>query len=156
MSDVAILAAGCFWGIEEKFISTKGVTETEVGYIGGNTSNPTYRDVCTGNTSHAEAVRIFFNSEIISYDALLDLFFTIHDPTTLNQQGPDRGTQYRSAIFYLNDYQKLSGENKIKELNAKQFQNRIVTTLEETQEFWIAEEYHQKYIRKQKFSNYIE
>jgi len=156
MSDIAILAAGCFWGIEEKFISAKGVTETEVGYIGGNTSNPTYRDVCTGNTSHAEAVRIFFNSEIISYDALLDLFFTIHDPTTLNQQGPDHGTQYRSAIFYLNDYQKLSGENKIKELNAKQFQNRIVTTLEETQEFWIAEEYHQKYIRKQKFSNYTE
>ena len=156
MNDIAILAAGCFWGIEEKFISTEGVTQTEVGYIGGNVSNPTYRDVCTGNTSHAEAVRIFFNSEIISYDSLLDLFFTIHDPTTLNQQGPDHGTQYRSAIFYLNDYQKLSGENKIKELNAKQFQNRIVTTLEETQEFWIAEEYHQKYIRKQKFSNYTE
>ena len=156
MNDIAILAAGCFWGIEEKFISTEGVTQTEVGYIGGNVSNPTYRDVCTGNTSHAEAVRIFFNSEIISYDSLLDLFFTIHDPTTLNQQGPDHGTQYRSAIFYLNNYQKLSGENKIKELNAKQFQNRIVTTLEKTQEFWIAEEYHQKYIRKQKFNNYIE
>ena len=152
MSDIAILAAGCFWGIEDKFSSAKGVVETEVGYIGGKTNNPTYKDVCQGDTLHAEAVRVFFNEEEISFDNLLDLFFEIHDPTTLNSQGPDFGTQYRSAIFYQNDFQKLSSENKIKELNRGKFNNKIVTTLEYSDDFWIAEEYHQKYLKKKKFN----
>ena len=152
MSSVAILAAGCFWGIEDKFGSAKGVVETEVGYIGGKTNNPTYKDVCQGDTLHAEAVRVFFNEEEINFDNLLDLFFEIHDPTTLNSQGPDFGTQYRSAIFYQNDFQKLSSENKIKELNGSKFNNKIVTTLEYSDDFWIAEEYHQKYLKKKKFN----
>ena len=150
MTDIAIFAAGCFWGIEEKFLSTKGVEETEVGYIGGKTDNPTYNDVCVGDTYHAEAVRIHYNSDEITYDELLDIFFKIHDPTTLNRQGPDFGTQYRSSIFYLNDFQRLSGKNKINHLNETKFNNSIVTSIEEAGPFWIAEEYHQKYIRKKK------
>ena len=152
MTDKAIFAAGCFWGIEEKFNTTKGVIETEVGYIGGKTSSPTYEDVCSGNTQHAEAVRVYYDKDIISYDSLLDLFFQIHNPTTLNSQGPDFGTQYRSAIFYQDDFQKLSSENKIKELNRSKFDNNIVTTLEYSDDFWIAEEYHQKYLKKKKFN----
>ena len=156
MTDKAIFAAGCFWGIEEKFNSTKGVVETEVGYIGGKTSSPTYEDVWSGNTQHAEAVRVYYDKDIISYDSLLDLFFEIHDPTTLNSQGPDFGTQYRSAIFYQDDFQKLSSENKIKELNRSKFDNNIVTTLEYSDDFWIAEEYHQKYLKKKKFNLFSE
>ena len=148
MSDVAILAAGCFWGIEDKFSSAEGVIGTEVGYIGGKTNNPTYKDICQGDTFHAEAVRVFYNKEIITYDQLLDLFFEIHDPTTLNSQGPDFGTQYRSAIFCQNDFEALSSENKIKELNRNKFNNKIVTTIELNGNFWIAEEYHQKYLKK--------
>ena len=155
MTDIAIFAAGCFWGIEEKFLSTDGVRETEVGYIGGELENPTYKDVCAGNSYHAEAVRVHYNSDQITYDELLDVFFSIHNPTTLNRQGPDFGTQYRSAIFYLNDFQKLSGENKIKQLNATKFDNSIVTTIEEAGSFWIAEEYHQKYIRKKKQNSFF-
>ena len=155
MTDIAIFAAGCFWGIEEKFLSTKGVRETEVGYIGGKTDNPSYNDVCAGDTYHAEAVRIHYNSDEITYDELLDIFFKIHDPTTLNRQGPDFGTQYRSSIFYLNDFQRLSGENKINQLNETKFNNSIVTTIEEAGSFWIAEEYHQKYIRKKKQRNFF-
>ena len=155
MTEIAIFAAGCFWGIEEKFLSTDGVKETEVGYIGGKTENPTYKEVCAGDTYHAEAVRVHYNSEEITYDELLDVFFTIHDPTTLNRQGPDFGTQYRSSIFYLNDFQRLSGENKIKELNSTKFSDSIVTTVEEAGSFWIAEEYHQKYIRKKKQSSFF-
>ena len=155
MTNTAIFAAGCFWGVEEKFISTKGVIETEVGYIGGKTKEPTYEEVCKGNTYHAEAVKIFFEDSVISYDDLLNIFFEIHNPTTMNRQGVDLGTQYRSSIFYLDNFQKLSGENKIKELNKEKFNNKIVTLLEEATEFWIAEEYHQKYIRKKKFSNYV-
>ena len=155
MTEIAIFAAGCFWGIEEKFLSTNGVKETEVGYIGGKTENPSYQDVCAGDTYHAEAVRVHYDSDEITYDQLLEIFFTIHDPTTLNRQGPDFGTQYRSAIFYLNDFQRLSGENKIKELNSTRFDNSIVTTVEEARSFWIAEEYHQKYIRKKKQSGFF-
>jgi len=155
MTNIAIFAAGCFWGVEEEFISTKGVKETEVGYIGGTTKEPTYEEVCKGNTYHAEAVKIYFDKKIISYNDLLNIFFEIHNPTTVNRQGVDLGTQYRSSIFYLDDFQKLSGENKIKQLNKEKFNNKIVTLLEKATEFWIAEEYHQKYIRKKKFSNYV-
>ena len=155
MTDIAIFAAGCFWGIEEKFLSTDGVKETEVGYIGGKTDNPTYKEVCAGDTYHAEAVRVHYDSEEITYDELLDIFFMIHDPTTLNRQGPDFGTQYRSSIFYMNNFQKLSSENKIKQLNSTKFNHSIVTTIEEATPFWIAEEYHQKYIRKKKQSSFF-
>lgn len=155
MTNVAIFAAGCFWGVEEEFISTKGVTETEVGYIGGTTKEPTYEEVCEGNTYHAEAVKVYFEEKTISYDDLLNIFFEIHNPITVNKQGVDLGTQYRSSIFYLDGFQKLSGENKIKQLNKEKFNNKIVTLLEKATEFWIAEEYHQKYIRKKKFSNYV-
>ena len=152
MSEKAIFAAGCFWGIEEKFNSMKGVVETEVGYIGGKTKNPTYEEICRGDTFHAEAVRVFYDKEIITYDLLLDLFFEIHDPTTLNRQGPDFGTQYRSAIFCSNEFEVLSSKNKIKELNRSKFNNSIVTTIERSDNFWIAEEYHQKYLKKKKFN----
>ena len=152
MNEKAILAAGCFWGIEEKFNSIEGVIETEVGYIGGKLINPSYEDVCKGDTYHAEAVRIFFDDSKLSFDHLLDVFFDIHDPTTMNRQGVDIGTQYRSAIFYQNDFQKLSSENKIKELNRSKFNNNIVTTLEYSDDFWIAEEYHQKYMKKKRFN----
>ena len=152
MNEKAILAAGCFWGIEEKFNSIEGVIETEVGYIGGKLINPSYEDVCKGDTYHAEAVRIFFDDSKLSFDHLLDVFFDIHDPTTMNRQGVDIGTQYRSAIFYQNDFQKLSSENKIKELNRSKFNNNIVTTLEYSDDFWIAEEYHQKYLKKKRFN----
>ncbi len=153
--EIGIFAAGCFWGVEESFLSTQGVTETEVGDIGGTTSNPSYEDVCRGDTNHAEAVRVFFDSEIIMYEELLDVFFKIHNPTTLNRQGYDFGTQYRSAIFYQNDSQKKISEDKIKVLNNKTFQNKITTTIEEATTFWIAEEYHQKYIRKKQDRNYF-
>ena len=155
MTDIAIFAAGCFWGVEEKFLSTNGVKETEVGYIGGTTDNPTYKEVCAGDTYHAEAVRVHYDSDEVSYDELLDIFFEIHDPTTLNRQGVDFGTQYRSSIFYLNDFQRLSSENKISQLNSTRFNNSIVTTIEEAGPFWIAEEYHQKYIRKKKQSSFF-
>ena len=152
MNEKAIFAAGCFWGIEEKFNSIEWVIETEVGYIGGKLINPSYEDVCKGDTYHAEAVRIFFDDSKLSFDHLLDVFFDIHDPTMMNRQGPDIGTQYRSAIFYQNDFQKLSSENKIKELNRSKFNNNIVTTLEYSDYFWIAEEYHQKYLKKKRFN----
>ena len=152
MTDIAILAGGCFWGIEEKFSSITGVVETEVGYIGGDTKRPSYEQVCTGTTNHAEAVRIYFDKDVVSFDILLDVFFDIHNPTTLNKQGPDVGTQYRSAIFYQDEFQRLSSENKIKELNRIKFNNNIVTTIENCKEFWIAEEYHQKYLKKKRFN----
>ena len=152
MTSKTIFAAGCFWGVEEKFNSIKGVIETEVGYIGGSITNPSYEDVCRGNTNHAEAVRIYFDEDVISFDSLLDIFFEIHNPTTLNSQGLDIGTQYRSAIFYQDEFQKLSSQNKINELNRAKFNNSIVTSIEHSEIFWIAEEYHQKYIKKKKFN----
>ena len=155
MTEIAILAAGCFWGVEEKFIKTDGVVETEVGYIGGMKENPTYEDVCQGNTNHAEAVKISFNSNIITFESLLDIFFEIHNPKTLNRQGFDFGTQYRSAIFYLNDLQQELSVKKIKSLNVSMYNNKIVTTVEKATNFWKAEEYHQKYIRKKQLQRNI-
>ena len=150
MTNLAIFAAGCFWGIEEKFLSEPGVLNTEVGYIGGITKNPNYQDVCIGNTEHAEAVRVKFDSEAISYESLLKLFFEIHDPTTLNRQGPDIGTQYRSEIFCLDEDQYLIADTFKRHLNSNKFNGNIVTSISMAGTFWIAEEYHQKYIRKKK------
>ena len=150
MTSLAIFAAGCFWGIEEKFLSHPGVLDTEVGYIGGITKNPDYQDVCTGSTEHAEAVRVKFNNDVISYEDLLVLFFDIHDPTTLNRQGPDIGTQYRSEIFCLDKVQYLIADAFKRNLNIDKFNGSIITSISMAGTFWIAEEYHQKYIRKKK------
>jgi peptide-methionine (S)-S-oxide reductase len=145
---IAIFAAGCFWGIEKKFDLTKGVTKVEVGYTGGETKNPTYEQVCYEETGHAEVVRINFDENIITYKELLNVFWSCHNPTTLNRQGPDIGEQYRSAIFYLNDKQKIEAEESKKIMNETMFNNNIVTEITKFDEFYLAEEYHQKYLKK--------
>ena len=145
---IAIFAAGCFWGIEKKFDLTKGVTKVEVGYTGGETKNPTYEQVCYEETGHAEVVRINFDENIITYKELLNVFWSSHNPTTLNRQGPDIGEQYRSAIFYLNDKQKIEAEESKKIMNETMFNNKIVTEITKFDEFYLAEEYHQKYLKK--------
>ena len=145
---IAIFAAGCFWGIEKKFDLTNGVTKVEVGYTGGETKNPTYEEVCYEETGHAEVVRINFDENIITYKELLNVFWSCHNPTTLNRQGPDIGEQYRSAIFYLNDKQKLEAEESKKIMNETMFNNNIVTEITKFDEFYLAEEYHQKYLKK--------
>jgi len=145
----AIFAAGCFWGVEANFRKVKGVISTRVGYIGGKFTKPTYKDVCSHKTGHAEAVEIMFDSSKISYDELLDIFWSIHDPTTLNRQGPDIGAQYRSAIFYLNSEQKekaMSSKTKLE--MSRRFKRPIVTHIVPASEFWEAEEYHQQYLEK--------
>jgi len=149
MVETAILAAGCFWGVEEAFRTVDGVIATEVGYTGGNTSDPTYKQVCTGRTGHAEAVRVEFDPDRIDYDTLLDIFWTVHDPTTLNRQGWDRGTQYRSAIFFNSDEQRRKAMASRERMGATgRFQRRIVTEITEASGFYPAEEYHQKYAMK--------
>jgi peptide-methionine (S)-S-oxide reductase len=147
----AIFAAGCFWGVEANFRKVEGVVSTRVGYTGGHTNNPTYRDVCLHITSHAEAIEITFDPSIVSYDKLLEIFWSIHDPTTLNRQGPDIGDQYRSAIFYLNLEQKEKALKSIADLEKiKRFIRHIVTQVVPASEFWEAEEYHQQYVEKRK------
>jgi len=146
----AYFAAGCFWGVEHKFSQVKGVLSTEVGYSGGTTENPSYVLVCSGNTGHAETTKIVFDPSVIDYEELLDKFFSFHDPTQLNRQGPDVGTQYRSVVFYLNENQKRIAEKKRTELEkSKKFRDRIVTEIKPFETFYKAEEYHQKYIEKQ-------
>ena len=146
----AIFAAGCFWGIQAVFDTVPGVVSTTVGYIGGKTENPGYREVCNGDTGHAEAVKILYDSDFISYEQLLDIFFANHNPTTLNRQGPDIGDQYRSAIFYLIPEQRQESLNKIEELNqSKAYPSPIVTQVVPAAEFYPAEQYHQKYLAKQ-------
>ena len=145
--EIAILGLGCFWGPEIKFSKLDGVVKTEVGYCGGNSSETTYKEVCTGATNHAEVVKLDFDPKIISYEKILKFFFEIHDPTTLNSQGPDFGTQYRSEIFYLNDQQKEISEKVIKEENIK-FSGKIVTKTSLVKNYCLAEEYHQKYLEK--------
>ena len=145
---VAIFAAGCFWGVEKKFDLTKGVTKVEVGYTGGRIKNPTYEQVCYEETGHAEAVRVYFDEDIISYKELLDVFWNSHNPTTLNRQGPDIGEQYRSEIFYLDNKQKVEAEKSKEEMNKTVFKNSIVTEVTKADEFYLAEEYHQKYLKK--------
>lgn len=147
---IATFAAGCFWGVEAKFLQLPGVQSTRVGYTAGDTESPDYKAVCTGTTGHAEAIEITFDPNTISYEQLLDFFWQIHDPTTLNRQGPDRGTQYRSAIFYHNEQQKDLANNKKQILNQTQFkQQLIVTEITPAEHFYAAEEYHQCYISKQ-------
>jgi len=142
-----LFGAGCFWGVEESFSKLTGVLKTEVGYSGGNTNNPTYETVCIGDTNHAEVVLLEYDENIITYDELLNHFWTCHDPTTLNRQGPDIGTQYRSAIYYYNEDQKIKSINSKNEY-AKSSGLNIVTEISEAKEFYKAEEYHQKYIQK--------
>ena len=146
----AIFAAGCFWCIQEIYDAMDGVTKTTVGYIGGNTQSPTYEDVCAGDTNHAEAIEIEYDETIIKFETLLNTFWEIHDPTTLNRQGPDVGTQYRSAIFYTNEEQRIKSEESKKNLNINKFNGKIVTEITKATTFYPAEEYHQHYNLKMK------
>ena len=145
--EIAVLGLGCFWGPEIKFSKLEGVIKTEVGYCGGDSKPVTYKEVCTGNTNHAEVVKLDFDPKIISYGKILDFFFEIHDPTTLNSQGPDFGTQYRSEIFYLNDKQKEIAESAIKKANLK-LSGNVVTKSSLLKNYCPAEEYHQRYLEK--------
>ncbi|MBN1109799.1 MAG: peptide-methionine (S)-S-oxide reductase MsrA [Methanomassiliicoccales archaeon] len=145
----ATFAAGCFWGVEATFQSVEGVLETEVGYMGGHTESPTYREVCTDRTGHAEVVQVTFDDSQVSYARLLEVFFRSHDPTQRNRQGPDVGTQYRSAIFYHDQRQREEAEAYRKELGASgRYRRPIVTSIEPAGTFWRAEEYHQKYLQR--------
>jgi len=146
----ATFGAGCFWGVEAAFAAIPGVTATAVGYEGGRLDRPTYKDVCTDRTGHAEVVEIEFDPAKVSYKRLLDAFFTLHDPTTLNRQGPDWGSQYRSAVFFHSPEQEVAAKARIEELTAQGTYKprRIVTTVEPAQTFWRAEEYHQRYLEK--------
>ena len=145
--EIAVLGLGCFWGPEIKFSKIDGIIRTEVGYCGGNTKQTTYKDVCTGNTNHAEVVKLEFDPKIISYNKILEFFFEFHDPTTLNSQGPDFGTQYRSEIFYLNEKQKKIAEVII-ELENEKLSGKVVTKLSLLKNYCAAEEYHQRYLEK--------
>ena len=145
----ATFAAGCFWHVEDLFQKTKGVKSTQVGYTGGKLSSPTYEEVCTDRTGHAEAVQVEYDPEQISYDELLKIFWENHDPTSLNRQGPDVGTQYRSAVFYHDESQKeLAKKSKERLEKSGAFQKPIVTEISPAPEFYKAEEYHQKYFKK--------
>jgi peptide methionine sulfoxide reductase msrA/msrB len=147
--ETAILAGGCFWGMEEIIRKIPGVVKTTVGYTGGATPNPTYEDVCTGTTGHAESIQVVFDSTRLSYESLLDYFFRMHDPTTLNQQHNDRGTQYRSAIFYTSNEQKQTAERvKTRWDKSGKFNRPITTEITAATTFYPAEEYHQKYLIK--------
>ena len=145
--EIAVLALGCFWGPEKKYGQLDGIYRTEVGYCGGNSPNTNYREVCTGTTNHAEAVKLEFDPKVITYEQIIKKFFEFHDPTTLNSQGPDFGTQYRSEIFYLNEEQKNIAQKVIDEQNLK-LSGKVVTKLSELKNYCTAEEYHQKYIEK--------
>ena len=145
--EIAILACGCFWGPEIKFSKLEGVIKTEVGYCGGNNKNTTYEEVCNGETNHAEVVKLEFDPKVISYEKILNYFFEIHNPTTLNSQGPDFGTQYRSEIFYVNENQKKISEKDIEKIN-KKLSGKVVTKLSYIKNYCTAEEYHQKYLEK--------
>ena len=148
----AIFGAGCFWGIEVAFGKVKGVTSTSVGYTGGATDNPTYEQVCTGKTNHAEVVWVDFDPSSVSYEELLDVFWGCHDPTTLNRQGPDRGTQYRSVIYFADPAQEAAAI-KSKEQNSGRFPNPIVTEITAESKYYIAEDYHQQYLAKRGLEN---
>lgn len=146
MIETAIFGAGCFWGVEAAFRRVEGVVETAVGYSGGHTSEPTYHEVCSGQTGHAEVLQVIFEPERVSYDELLQLFWQVHDPTQVNRQGPDIGTQYRSTIFYISEAQKEAAEASKAALVAAG--HPIATLIEPAAEFWMAEDYHQQYFEK--------
>lgn len=148
-TETAILAGGCFWGVEELLRQLKGVQDVDVGYTGGESKDPTYNDVKTGTTGHAEAVRIVFDPSVLSYRDLLKYFFRLHDPTTLNRQGNDRGTQYRSAIFYADETQKKTAEEVRVEVDKSgKWKNPVITEISKAKPFYRAEEYHQDYLVK--------
>jgi len=144
----AVFGAGCFWGVEKKFSEVRGVTATEAGYSQGKNSKTSYKEVCTGTTDHVEVVLVEFEEDQVSYENLVSLFYDLHDPTTLNQQGPDRGTQYRSLLGYYDEGQKVMAATITEKLNKEKFDNKITTTIEEVKNYCPAEEYHQKYIEK--------
>ena len=145
--EIAILGLGCFWGPEIKFSKFEGVIKTEVGYCGGDSKETTYEEVCTGNTNHAEVVKLDFDPKITSYKKILEYFFEIHNPTTLNSQGPDFGTQYRSEIFYLNDGQKEIAKKVLEKIN-QNLSGKVVTKISLVKNYFPAEEYHQRYLEK--------
>lgn len=154
MSHIATFAAGCFWGIEEKFSHVAGVLSTSVGYMGGKTQNPSYEQVCTNETGHAEVVQVTYDPNLVSYEKLLDVFWESHNPTQLNRQGPDVGTQYRSVIFYHNEAQKKLAENSKQLLiAAKKYHEPVVTAIVPAASFYPAEEYHQQYLKKRGLSS---
>jgi len=145
----ATFAAGCFWGVEAAFRDLEGVISTAVGYTGGSTTNPTYEEVCTDRTGHAEAVEVVYDPKVVSFEELLDLFWSIHDPTTMNRQGPDVGSQYRSAIFFHDPEQEVAARAKMERLQSSGLYRReIVTEIVPASEFYRAEEYHQQYFEK--------
>ncbi|MFB5611020.1 MAG: peptide-methionine (S)-S-oxide reductase MsrA [Nitrosopumilaceae archaeon] len=149
----ATFAAGCFWHVEELFSKVKGVTSTAVGYTGGHVDNPSYEDVCTDETGHAEAVQVEYDPNKVSYDDLLKIFWENHNPTTLNQQGPDIGTQYRSAIFFHDaEQEKIANQSKENLEKSNRFKNKIVTQIVPAKSFYRAEEYHQRYFEKNNIS----
>lgn len=145
----ASFAAGCFWGVEARFREVPGVIDAACGYMGGNKENPTYKEVCTGATGHAETVQVVYDPGQVSYEGLLDVFFDMHNPTTRNRQGPDFGTQYRSVAFYGDEEERASAERKIGELDASgRWPQPVVTEVAPAGTFWRAEEYHQRYFEK--------
>ena len=149
--ETATFGAGCFWGVEEAFRQVKGVKSTAVGYMGGSLRNPTYEDVCTGETGHAEVLQVEYDPSEVSCDQLLDVFWNIHDPTQLNRQGPDVGGQYRSAVFFHTLEQEAAAKAFREKLqNSGRFTRKIVTEITPVSEFWRAEEYHQRYLEKQR------
>jgi len=157
MQEQATLAGGCFWCLEAVFEQVRGVSKVESGYAGGQVDQPTYRQVCNGNTGHAEVVQVTFDPEVISYRTLLEVFFTIHDPTTLNRQGPDEGTQYRSAIFYHSPEQKATAEEVIAQFGKEGLWDRpIVTEIVPLDRFWKAEDYHQGYFQANPTQGYCQ
>jgi peptide-methionine (S)-S-oxide reductase len=153
-SKSAYFAAGCFWGVEAAFRQVEGVTRTAVGYMGGHTADPTYKEVCTDRTGHAEAVKVDYDPKVVSYGQLLDVFWSAHDPTTVNRQGPDVGTQYRSAIFFDSEeeYQAATASRK-KLADSGRFRRPIVTEIRRAKQFYLAEEYHQQYLEKRGLSS---
>ncbi len=146
--ETAIFAAGCFWGVEADFRDLPGVLDVEVGYTGGTTENPTYRQVCSSTTGHAEAVRVTYDADQVSFETLADAFFSLHDPTQMNRQGPDVGTQYRSAVFYGDERQRAAAEASKARAQAR-FARPVVTQIAPASAFYRAEDYHQRYLEKQ-------